>query len=110
DNEIKHAMFDIGDKKALGPDGYTSTFFKKAWKIVGDDVCLAVKEFFGSGKLLGELNATLVSLVPKISTPKKSAFIQGRAIQDKIEMNLIGPPNALPRRMVGFKEGSVFLG
>ncbi|GJZ41493.1 RNA-directed DNA polymerase, eukaryota, reverse transcriptase zinc-binding domain protein [Tanacetum coccineum] len=71
DNEIKHAMFDIGDNKALGPDGYTSTFFKKAWKIVGDDVCLVVKEFFGSGKLLGELNATLVSLVPKISTPKK---------------------------------------
>ncbi|GKA83579.1 RNA-directed DNA polymerase, eukaryota, reverse transcriptase zinc-binding domain protein, partial [Tanacetum coccineum] len=41
------------------------------WHIVGTDVCKAVKEFFAKGKLLGELNATLITLVPKISTPKK---------------------------------------
>ncbi|GJR79369.1 uncharacterized protein Tco_0150154, partial [Tanacetum coccineum] len=35
DEEIKRAMFDIGNDKALGPDGYTSAFFKKAWDIVG---------------------------------------------------------------------------
>ncbi|GJY09973.1 hypothetical protein Tco_0378158 [Tanacetum coccineum] len=28
-NEIKQAMFDIGDDKAPGPDGYSSAFFKK---------------------------------------------------------------------------------
>ncbi|GJU65564.1 putative RNA-directed DNA polymerase, eukaryota, reverse transcriptase zinc-binding domain protein [Tanacetum coccineum] len=28
-DEIKRAMFDISDDKAPGPDGYTSTFFKK---------------------------------------------------------------------------------
>ncbi|GJU13393.1 protein LAZ1 [Tanacetum coccineum] len=28
-DEIKRVMFDIGDDKAPGPDGYTSTFFKK---------------------------------------------------------------------------------
>ncbi|GJY92695.1 RNA-directed DNA polymerase, eukaryota, reverse transcriptase zinc-binding domain protein [Tanacetum coccineum] len=33
--EIKTAMFDIGDDKAPGPNGYTSAFFKKAWDIVG---------------------------------------------------------------------------
>ncbi|GJZ61873.1 reverse transcriptase domain-containing protein, partial [Tanacetum coccineum] len=38
DSEIKNAMFDIGDNKALGPDGYTSTFYKNAWKIMGKDV------------------------------------------------------------------------
>ncbi|GKF94736.1 hypothetical protein Tco_0284436 [Tanacetum coccineum] len=31
--EIKKAMFDIGDAKAPGPDGYTSTFFKKGWDV-----------------------------------------------------------------------------
>ncbi|GJS17916.1 RNA-directed DNA polymerase, eukaryota, reverse transcriptase zinc-binding domain protein [Tanacetum coccineum] len=29
-DEVKDAMFDIGDNRALGPDGYTSMFFKKA--------------------------------------------------------------------------------
>ncbi|PWA88072.1 reverse transcriptase domain, Reverse transcriptase zinc-binding domain protein [Artemisia annua] len=57
DMEIKNAML--------------SKFFKKAWHIVGPDVCLAVKEFFQTGKLLGEMNATLVPLVPKVPHPSK---------------------------------------
>ncbi|GJV78853.1 hypothetical protein Tco_1514723 [Tanacetum coccineum] len=30
DMEIKDAMFDIGDDRASGPDGYTSAFFKRS--------------------------------------------------------------------------------
>nr|GEV33793.1 hypothetical protein [Tanacetum cinerariifolium] len=33
--EIKVAMFDIWDEKASRPDGYTSVFFKKGWRIIG---------------------------------------------------------------------------
>nr|GEU43063.1 RNA-directed DNA polymerase, eukaryota, reverse transcriptase zinc-binding domain protein [Tanacetum cinerariifolium] len=54
DNEIREAMFSIGDNKAHGPDGYAAKFFKKAWNIVGKDVCNDVKEFFSSRKLIGE--------------------------------------------------------
>ncbi|GJW12092.1 RNA-directed DNA polymerase, eukaryota, reverse transcriptase zinc-binding domain protein [Tanacetum coccineum] len=54
EEEIKEAMFDIYSTKAPGPDRFTSEFFKKAWKIVGNEVCLAIKEFFNNGKLLGE--------------------------------------------------------
>ncbi|GJV08992.1 putative RNA-directed DNA polymerase, partial [Tanacetum coccineum] len=32
------AMFDIGDDRAPGPDGYTSGFFKKGWDVMGADV------------------------------------------------------------------------
>ncbi|GJR74233.1 RNA-directed DNA polymerase, eukaryota, reverse transcriptase zinc-binding domain protein [Tanacetum coccineum] len=71
DNEIKEAILDIDSNKAAGPDGYSSEFFKAAWDIVGKDVCLAVKEFFRKGKLLGEVNATLIALIPKIPTPNK---------------------------------------
>ncbi|GJR68519.1 putative CCCH-type zinc finger family protein [Tanacetum coccineum] len=69
DKEIKEAFFSIGDNKARGPYGYSAKFFKKAWTIVGDDVCKAIKEFFVTGKLLGELNATIISLVPKLKSP-----------------------------------------
>nr|GEV40416.1 hypothetical protein [Tanacetum cinerariifolium] len=69
DNEIKKAMFNIADNKTPGPDGFSANFFKAAWHIVGSDVCSLVKEFFSFGKLLGELNATIISLIPKITTP-----------------------------------------
>lgn len=62
DVEIKQAIFDIGNDKAPGPDGYTSGFFKKTWDIVGFDVCQAVKEFFVSGQLLKQLNHTIIAL------------------------------------------------
>ncbi|PWA69450.1 methylenetetrahydrofolate reductase 1 [Artemisia annua] len=69
--EIKRAMFDIGDDKAPGPDGYTSAFFKKGWDIVGQDVCNAIRDFFGNGKLLKETNHTFLALIPKVTTPLK---------------------------------------
>ncbi|GKC44614.1 RNA-directed DNA polymerase, eukaryota, reverse transcriptase zinc-binding domain protein [Tanacetum coccineum] len=69
--EIKRALDSIHDNKAPGPDGYTSKFFKATWSIVGNDVCKDVKEYFRSGKLLGEINATLISLVPKMKAPTK---------------------------------------
>ncbi|GKE98473.1 RNA-directed DNA polymerase, eukaryota, reverse transcriptase zinc-binding domain protein, partial [Tanacetum coccineum] len=64
-------ILSIDDNKAPGPDGYTAKFFKKAWHMIGNDVCMDVKEFFAKGKLLRELNATLITLVPKISAPSK---------------------------------------
>ncbi|GKC84706.1 RNA-directed DNA polymerase, eukaryota, reverse transcriptase zinc-binding domain protein, partial [Tanacetum coccineum] len=69
--EIKDAMFDTNDNKALGPDGFTAKFFKKSWEVIGEDVCKVAKEFFIKGKILGEFNSTLITLVPKVSTPNK---------------------------------------
>ncbi|XP_071727577.1 uncharacterized protein [Rutidosis leptorrhynchoides] len=66
DGEIKAAIFDIGDDKASGPDGYTSTFFKKAWDIVKAEVCQAVKDFFNNGQMLKEINHKIISLLPKV--------------------------------------------
>ncbi|GJW77266.1 protein LAZ1 [Tanacetum coccineum] len=69
--EIKTAMFDIGDDKALGPDGFTFTFFEKSWHIVSNDVCNAVRDFFNNGCLLKEINHTFLALIRKVSTPLK---------------------------------------
>nr|GEZ41484.1 hypothetical protein [Tanacetum cinerariifolium] len=48
DEEIKSALVDIDGNKAPGPD-----------------------EFFANGKLLKEVNATVISLVPKVASPSK---------------------------------------
>ncbi|GJV15630.1 putative RNA-directed DNA polymerase [Tanacetum coccineum] len=71
DREIKEAMFSIGDDKAPGPDGYSAAFFKEAWSIVGTEVIKAIREFFINGKLLKELNHTIIALIPKVKTPSK---------------------------------------
>nr|GEV12936.1 hypothetical protein [Tanacetum cinerariifolium] len=68
-NEVKEAMFSMGNDKSPGPDGYTAAFFKEAWDIVGPDIVLVVREFFGNGKLLKELNHTVIALIPKSQTP-----------------------------------------
>ncbi|XP_021979830.1 uncharacterized protein LOC110875946 [Helianthus annuus] len=67
--EVKSAMFSIGENKAPGPDGYTSAFFKNSWDIVGDEVTKAVLDFFDNGKMLQQINHTIIALVPKNPSP-----------------------------------------
>ncbi|GJY88640.1 sodium/hydrogen exchanger 6 [Tanacetum coccineum] len=68
DREIKDALFSIVDDKAPGPDGFTATFFKKSWDIVGGEITNAIRDFFSNGNLLKELNHTIITLIPKVST------------------------------------------
>ncbi|KAL0306889.1 UNVERIFIED_CONTAM: hypothetical protein Sradi_6106200 [Sesamum radiatum] len=64
-NEIKEAVFDINEDSAPGPGGYTSGFFKTAWLVVGHAISEAIGDFFRTRKLLKQVNATLLALVPK---------------------------------------------
>ncbi|KAL0284376.1 UNVERIFIED_CONTAM: Retrovirus-related Pol polyprotein from type-2 retrotransposable element R2DM [Sesamum radiatum] len=67
--EVRLALFSIDDDKAPGPDGYSTCFFKKAWPVCGPEIIAAVQEFFSSGKLLKQFNATLLCLIPKVELP-----------------------------------------
>ncbi|KAJ0864233.1 putative RNA-directed DNA polymerase [Helianthus annuus] len=69
EDEVKQAMFSIGENKAPGPDGYTSAFFKKSWDVVGGEVTKAVLDFFSNGQILKQINHTILALVPKVETP-----------------------------------------
>ena len=68
--EVKKALFNIGDLKAPGPDGLHSIFYKRFWYIIGEDltdeVLLAV-----NNKLIPEgWNDTTIVLIPKVENPE----------------------------------------
>ncbi|KAL2252010.1 UNVERIFIED_CONTAM: hypothetical protein Sindi_2323300 [Sesamum indicum] len=67
--DVKQVFFDIAEDKAPGPDGYSSGFFKAAWPIVGQEVTSAVLNFFRTGRLLKQINTTLLVLLPKVHSP-----------------------------------------
>ncbi|KAL0455549.1 UNVERIFIED_CONTAM: LINE-1 reverse transcriptase [Sesamum latifolium] len=67
--EVKEAVFDIAEDKTPGPDGFSSRFYKAAWPVIGDEVTRAVQDFFVTGKLLKQINSTLLSLIPKVVSP-----------------------------------------
>ncbi|KAG7529879.1 Reverse transcriptase domain [Arabidopsis suecica] len=64
--EIRQAVFSLPRNKTSGPDGYSAEFFKSCWHIVGPELVEAVSEFFRSGQLLKQWNATTIILIPKI--------------------------------------------
>lgn len=63
--EIKEAIFGIGNEKAPGPDDFPAGSFKKNWNVVGLDVTQGVKEFFDKGVIFWEWNHTVITLIPK---------------------------------------------
>jgi len=70
------AIFDIGSEKAPGSDGCGTPFFKSYWEIVGLNVCKAIHNFFKEGRLLGEVNATTLAMVPKVPKPSSPTDIR----------------------------------
>ncbi|GKD17075.1 hypothetical protein Tco_1206233 [Tanacetum coccineum] len=80
-DEIKKAMFNIGDDKAPGPDGYTLVFFKKGWDIVVGDVCNAIRNFFWQCKILTN---RIIEGIKDVVSENQSAFVPGRRISDNI--------------------------
>ncbi|XP_059290289.1 uncharacterized protein LOC132043841 [Lycium ferocissimum] len=84
-HEIKTAMFSIKANKSPGPDGYGGGFYRAAWDIVGNEVCEAVLEFFASGKILKQINATMITIIPKVEKPvQASQFRQLRVVMSCI--------------------------
>jgi hypothetical protein len=72
-DEIQQVVLSMNRSKAPGPDGFSTGFFQQASPIVGEDVCDVIMEFFSSGRLLKEVNSTIITFVPE----KKNATTMG---------------------------------
>lgn len=71
--EIQEAFFSLPRNKSCGPDGFSAEFFIGCWSIIGPEVIDAVAEFFYSGKMLKQWNATTLVPIPKVTNASKAS-------------------------------------
>lgn len=65
DEEIINAVKLANTSKALGPDGFNAFFIKICWPIIGEDICVAIKDFFRSNQLLKQVKNNFIALIRK---------------------------------------------
>ncbi|XP_062113962.1 uncharacterized protein LOC133824968 [Humulus lupulus] len=68
--EVKDTIFAIPGLKSPGPDGFGRSFYQDNWNLVGAEVEKAVLSFLNTGRILKEINATTITIIPKSSCPR----------------------------------------
>jgi hypothetical protein len=68
--EVKKALFNIGDLKAPGPDGLHAIFYKHFWHIIGEDLTDEVLQAINSWIIPEGWNNTTMVLIPKVENPE----------------------------------------
>ena len=67
--EVDRAVFQMEALKAPGPDGLLPLFFQHYWKIIGDEVSVAILNCLNLGSFPQSLNNTFITLIPKVKSP-----------------------------------------
>ena len=69
--EVRKALFDIGDLKAPGPDGLHAVFYKRFWSMLGDNLTEEVLQAVNTCSIPTGWNDTAIVMIPKINSPEK---------------------------------------
>ena len=69
--EVKQAIWDCDSFKSPGQDDINFGFIKQFWLELKDDFMRFVVEFHRNGKLTKGVNATFITLIPKIDSPQR---------------------------------------
>jgi hypothetical protein len=71
EEEVKKAVFQMENNKALGPDGFPTEFYQKFWEVIKVDL-LELFSFLHSGQLeLFRLNFGEIILLPKVNKAER---------------------------------------
>ncbi|GJV80216.1 putative RNA-directed DNA polymerase, eukaryota, reverse transcriptase zinc-binding domain protein [Tanacetum coccineum] len=81
-DEIRLVVWNCGNNKSPGPDGYTFEFFKTYWDVIGTDFCEAVEFFFMNGSFPPGCNSSFIALIPKV--------VDAKFVKDFRPISLIG--------------------
>ncbi|KAL9687698.1 hypothetical protein QQ045_032105 [Rhodiola kirilowii] len=65
DKEIWTTLISIGADKSPGPDGFSSSFFKSNWHILGKELCEGVRHCLRHNALPKGVNTAYIALIPK---------------------------------------------
>ena len=65
EEEIKHILHTFQKGKIHGPDGFTVEFYLGFYEKLNNDILEVVKESQRSCKVLGSLNSTFLTIIPK---------------------------------------------
>ena len=68
--DVKKALFQIGDMKDPGPDALHTIFFKRFWHIVGEELATEVLQAINTRKIPEGWNSTNVVMIPKVVSPQ----------------------------------------
>jgi hypothetical protein len=80
--EVKSAVWECGDDKAPGPDGYNFRFFKRFWESFKEDFFRIMVTFHESGSISPGCGSSFITLIPKGSNVEN--------LGDYQPINLIG--------------------
>ncbi|XP_071719506.1 uncharacterized protein [Rutidosis leptorrhynchoides] len=67
--EVRKAVWDCGDDKAPGPDGFSIRFIKHFWDLLKEDVIKFVNCFHASGYIPNGCNSSFFTMLPKVDSP-----------------------------------------
>jgi hypothetical protein len=68
--DVKKAIFSIGDFKAPGPDGLHAVFYKQFWDVCGEEITTEVLQALNTGIIPDGWNDTTIVLIPKVNDPE----------------------------------------
>jgi hypothetical protein len=71
EEEIKKALYSIGDLKSPWSNCMPSLFYKQYWHLVGKDVTKEVLNFLNGNAMPIGWNETVVVLIPKVENPER---------------------------------------